>query len=219
MHMCVFLSMRWFLEQKYNLPSIFKYTSTFCEVYFGVFLSLKRCLPMVYICAVAQLVRRYCTIGRCCDAIPRKSVASLINHRLYSPSIQILNIALQFTNATTLEQMKQPLSFQHQQCVHGDRRHFPPSSLLTGLLLLALFPILSQQDQRSLKKRDLLERNTRSLFSFSCNICRQLQNQNHISQDIYLCTEPSNEDTFNPITRSEPNVLYLFSENDQNVQS
>ena len=59
-HMCVFLSMRWFLEQKYNLPSIFKYTSTFCEVYFGVFLSLKRCLPMVYICAVAQLVR----IGR-----------------------------------------------------------------------------------------------------------------------------------------------------------
>ena len=77
---------------------------------------------MVYICAVAQLVRRYCTIGRCCDAIPRKSVASLINHRLYSPSIQILNIALQFTNATTLEQMKQPLSFQHQQCVHGDRR-------------------------------------------------------------------------------------------------
>ena len=165
---------------------------------------------MVYICAVAQLVRRYCTIGRCCDAIPRKSVASLINHRLYSPSIQILNIALQFTNATTLEQMKQPLSFQHQQCVHGDRRHFPPPSLLTGLLLLALFPILSQQDQRSLKKRDLLERNTRSLFSFSCNICRQLQNQNHISQDIYLCTEPSNEDTFNPITRSEPNVLYLL---------
>jgi hypothetical protein len=57
------------------------------------------------------------------------------------------------------------------------------------------------------------------LFSFSCNICRQLQNQNHISQDIYLCTEPSTEDTFNPITRSEPNVLYLFSENDQNVQS
>ena len=70
----------------------------------------------------SELVGRYCTIGRCCDAIPLKSVDSHINHRLYSPSIQILNIALQFTNATTLEQMKQPLSFQHQQCVHGDRR-------------------------------------------------------------------------------------------------